>query len=169
MLKEKIHLIQQGDKQTLDVLFRQFEPLVRKYGRRLGDEDGYQDMALCLIVILRQINLDKLRHNADAVIINYISRSMYHQYIHYAAARNYQRQKEMPLETALTGYNEELPDDSFDALLERAGLSVSEAEVLRLLYQKGLSAIDVAQRRHTSKQNIYQIRRRALRKIRRTL
>ncbi len=169
MLKEKILLIQRGDKQVLEELFYQFEPLVRKYGRLLGDEDGYQDMALCLIVILRQIHIDRLRCGSDAAIVNYISRSMYHQYIRCATERSCQRQSETPLEETLVGENSGLFDDGFDALLERAGLSISETEVVKLLYQKGFNVKEISKRRKTSKQNIYQIHRRALRKVRRTL
>ncbi len=73
------------------------------------------------------------------------------------------------MEAVLSGTDDELPDGSFDALLERAGLSVTATEVLRLLYQKGLSAADAARRRHTSRQNIYQNHCQALRKVRRAL
>lgn len=81
-LKILIEDAQHSDQEATLKLVQIFLPCIKKYTRWMNyDEDFKSDMTLALIDLIQSIKLEKLKNSSDQVLISYISKSLYHQYI----------------------------------------------------------------------------------------
>lgn len=81
-LKILIEDAQHSDQEASLKLVQIFLPCIKKYTRWMNyDEDFKSDMTLALIDLIQSIKLEKLKNSSDQVLISYISKSLYHQYI----------------------------------------------------------------------------------------
>lgn len=65
-----------------------FEKLLKKYARLLGTEDAYEELRLFFFELLDQLKEKGICADSDGYIVNYISKSVRHQYITLSKARN---------------------------------------------------------------------------------
>ena len=178
MLIDRISHIQSGD-QNDDLLFliNKFTPLLKHYAYKLHTEDAFSELTLAFIELIYNINPQTLRSTQDGAIVRYLTASIKNSYI--ALLRSIMKQKEATLVSwdGLTEHEQNasmLPDDGvfppyngfYDLLTACATLTEKERNVLILIYQHGLSSAEIARQMKTSKQNINQIKLRALNKLR---
>ena len=177
MLADEIRRAQEGDQSAQEKLVAKFDPLIIKYSRKLFWEDAYQDLLLDFIELIHRLPLGALLSTEDGHLVNYIARSIRHAYI-----KRLNHFFNQPKATASTddateaqkllsmSYEDKREALSFYDLLDSCpSLTKMELRVLTNLYYWGYSSAEVARRLRTSRQNINQIKHRALKKLRKTL
>ena len=71
---------QQGEEKAMLELISRFQPLLKKYGKKLGYDDAYEDCLLFFIELVKGMDLKKLNTLKDQVAISYIKVSVTHFY-----------------------------------------------------------------------------------------
>lgn len=71
----------QNDSTSIISIINKFQPLLKKYAFLLQYEDAYYDLLLKFLEIIKSKRLLQLNHTADAFIVSYIQKSIYHSYI----------------------------------------------------------------------------------------
>ena len=71
---------QQGDEKAMLELINRFQPLLKKYAKKLGYEDAYEDFLLFFIELVKTIDLKKLNTLKDQTVAAYIKVSVTHFY-----------------------------------------------------------------------------------------
>ena len=70
----------QRDSQQMEILLRKFEPLVRKYARRIHKleiDDAMQEMSLAFLQLIRKMDLSKFSGpDADKLFLAYLRRAV---------------------------------------------------------------------------------------------
>lgn len=80
-LTELFHQIQDNDdKEAILEILNRFEPLIKKYIRKLGYMESYSHFAIILLCIICQEKIPFQKDN-EGKIINYLVQSIYHEYI----------------------------------------------------------------------------------------
>ena len=180
MLLEKVVEAQKGSEAAKLELVEKFQPLIRKYGGKLLREDGREEMTLAFLEILESMKPEKLRSRGDGAVVNYFERAIYHAYCHKqeesirqpSVAFSIDNTEEQEREAVLAqkGLNTAGQDRYFFTLFEGCSeLTEKEKAVLTLIYYAGYSATEVATAWGTSKQNVNQIKRRGLEKLKKSL
>lgn len=168
MLHELIDSAQRGDQQAMEALIIQFHPLLLKYAKRLGSEDDYQDMALSFMNLIQHFKLKALNNQTEGAIVSYISKSMYHQYVTLLKDKIRLDKNETSLETLdfrqqqFASFWIDEPDSD---LLQSSILTSQERKILYLIYYAGYTSTEIAKTMKSSRQNINQIKNRALKKL----
>lgn len=175
MFSERILRAQAGSQEDMLFLIQRFEPQLKHYSRRLYLEDAQSELTLRFIETIHAMNLDSLRSQGDGTIVAYLAQSVRHAYISLLPSRDKATEppvsweelteaQRLGLESPISGY--EALD--FSELLDTCPeLTKREREVLTLIYFRGYTSAEVARTVHSTKQNINQIKMRALKKLRR--
>jgi len=170
MIIDDIHKGQEGDQQAVLTLVQRFNPLLKKYARKLETEDAYYDLELEFLETVMKLNCASIKQRGDGAMVNYLSKCIRHSYIKLLHRLILNK---IPL-TSL----DELTDQ---VLYQQSGyqttsltaidvpeslLTKKEKAILYKVYIQGCSAAEVAKSNGTSRQNINQIKRRAEKKLR---
>ena len=155
-------------------MVKKFAPAIRKWGRKLPEEDGKEEMILAFLVILRAIKPERIHGKEDAAVVVYITHSIQNAYFrilqkHFRQPKidfSLDASEEMDKEDALRVENSDGDLAFFDLLDRCTALTDKEKQVLILIYFFEYTATEVAERWGTSKQNINQMKQRGLRKLR---
>ena len=173
MLRQKVLLAQSGDQNSMQDLIDQFTPLLKHYSRILYVEDSFNELVLSFIEIVHAIPLESLKNNNDGVIVKYIATSLKNAYVAHVRKStkeispvvSWEEMTESQHSKALSPIDD-LDKVRFDDLLSVCPtLTVKEKEILTLVYLYGYSSVEIANKFSSSKQNINQIKRRALQKM----
>ena len=173
MLRQKVLLAQSGDQGSMQDLIDQFTPLLKHYSRILYVEDSFNELVLSFIEIVHAIPLESLKNNNDGVIVKYIVTSLKNAYVAHVRKNtkeispvvSWEEMTESQHSKALSPIDD-LDKVRFDDLLSVCPtLTVKEKEILTLVYLYGYSSVEIANKFSSSKQNINQIKRRALQKM----
>lgn len=176
MLKERIRRAQFGDQQTMLDLVEQFMPLLKKYAYKLHTEDALQELTLRFLEIVFCMPLDSLKVDSDYAIISYVNCSVKNAYI--ALLKKYLKSKSDSLswdeltemqQLKISNHSEKQYPEKicFDELLDTCPqLTEKERYVLTMIYYYGYSSAKIAKTLSSSRQNINQIKKRALEKMR---
>lgn len=173
MLRQKVLLAQSGDQDSMQDLIDQFTPLLKHYSRILYVEDSFNELVLSFIEIVYAIPLKSLKNNNDGVIVKYIATSLKNVYVAYVRKNtkeispvvSWEEMTESQRSKALSPIDD-IDKVRFDDLLSVCPtLTVKEKEILTLVYLYGYSSVEIANKFSSSKQNINQIKRRALQKM----
>lgn len=144
-------------------LIQRFEPQLKHYSRRLYSEDAQSELTLRFIEIIHAMNLDALRSQGDGTIVAYLAQSVRNAYISLLSSKD--KTAEPPVSWEELREREAL---DFSELLDICPeLTKKERRVLTLIYFHGYTSAEVARIVHSTKQNINQIKMRALKKLRR--
>ena len=173
MLRQKVLLAQSGDQDSMQDLIDQFTPLLKHYSRILYVEDSFNELVLSFIEIVHAIPLESLKNNNDGVIVKYIVTSLKNAYVAHVRKNSKEISSIVSWEEMTESQRSKalLPIDDidkvrFDDLLSVCStLTVKEKEILTLVYLYGYSSVEIANKFSSSKQNINQIKRRALQKM----
>ena len=166
MLMDQIIQAKQGSQADMLSLLQQFQPILKKYGRKLWGEDGLEDMTAAFL---------QVRCRAEGAVVQYLVQSVRHAY------ERLQRER-MRQPAIAFSLNEMEEQDSLPALAKEDSaekqrfsdlvkgcprLTEKETYVLEQVYYWGYTAAELAPGMGTSKQNVNQIKLRALGKLRR--
>lgn len=149
-----------------------FEKLLKKYARLLGTEDAYEELRLFFFELLDQLKEKGIRADSDGYIVNYISKSVRHQYITLSKARNTRKEhlfsdiseEQMFFIEQLAASDDN--DDISAFFPTNSKLSEREQTILRLFFVDDYSIEEIAQQLGVSRQAVNQAKNRALGKIR---
>ncbi len=154
-----------------------FSPLLEKYSYLLRNEDSTSQMQLFFLDILHKIPITQMKSIENPVLIRYIQRSLYHEYIRLKKTSqlytrnqlNFSALSENELRTTvvlLSAEDQYFPDilSTFDA-----ELTDKESFVIRRIFLEGYSVTEVAASTGISRQAINQTKLRALNKLRKKL
>ena len=175
MFKERIFNAQQGDQEAMLQLIEQFTPLLKKYAYKLHTDDALSELTLKLIELVHAIKLDKLNSDTNGAIVNYIANSIRHAYIALLKVMLSTAAECISWDMLTDAQKFEQPDHSagdtgeqqFRQLLcEWPALTKKEQEVLLLSIYYEYPSAEIAKMLFSSRQNINQIKLRALKKMR---
>ena len=77
------------DNDAMMKIIDMFSPLINKYYKIMGyDEDFKSDITEFLIVLIRNIKINKFHTVNTPVLVRYISKALYHQYIALSRRKN---------------------------------------------------------------------------------
>lgn len=150
-----------------------FDKLLRKYARLLGTEDAYEELRLFFFELLDGLKGKNIRTDSDGYIVNYISKSVKHQYIALSKAGKKRRElpfseiseEQMSFVEQLTA--SEASDDISTFFPANDKLSDREQAILRRFFVDDYSIEEIARQLGISRQAVNQAKNRALEKIRR--
>ena len=168
-----IMAVQSGDKESMMFLIEKFKPLLICRANKLHYEDAMNDLLLSFIEGINKIDINRLRCVNDGTITNYIVKIVRHA-ANYYNKHNHQGVPASLLPNGQTDgfvkkYYED--DDIFSLLLLnlKEFLTIREQQVILSVYVYGYSVSQLAAMQGVSRQNINQIKNRAMRKIRHML
>lgn len=174
MLIDKICEAQQGNQEAMLYLIQKYTPLLKRYSKKIGQEDAFSELTLAFIELIHHIKIETLTCRSDGAITNYIVTSIKNTYIAHikeiVQAKGRTTTLEYFTEKDEFQLSNTLMTDSskfyfMDFLNSFSDLTEKEKRVLLLIYYYECSAAEVADRLKTSRQNINQIKIRAQRKI----
>ena len=146
-----------------------FDRLIKKYARLLGYEDAYNDILVFFLELLLSPNVKKLVGKPDAVIVNYIAKAIRNEYIRLSKLNSpayitYSElsDSELHIMESQLSY---VQSDPVSWMLDNAVITAWERDVLLLIYEYNLSAREVAELTHKSRQAINQTKLHALNKL----
>ena len=175
-LKTKVVLTKNCDEEATLYIINMFEPLINKYTKLMRyDEDFRSDLILHLILLLRNMDLDRMNCANDYAIIKYISTSLYHRYIYLSSRSAHNGITDSYDDEALDTWLQ--PDCTFentvnDILMNEAIeelLSEKEYACIKLTVIEGLTSTEAASRLGITRQTANESKLRALKKIRNSL
>lgn len=174
MLKDIILNAQAGNDDSILIIVDKFNPLLKKYSYKLSYDDAYNDLLADFLDLIKNIDMSRLRHNCEGVIVSYICKSVYSSYINKSKTNCKYFQSTIPF----SGLNENQKYyaelslstvDRDDALLVSSLneiLNQHEFCIIYKIYFLGYSSADIAKSSGTSRQAVNQTKRRALEKLR---
>ena len=174
MLVDKVMRAQKGCKDSMQDIITQFLPLLRHYSRILYIEDSFDELLLAFIEIIHTIPLQSLKNNCDGIIVKYISTSMKNSYIALIRKNSknniptisWDEMTESQWNRVYSMNTNSLNYTTFDDILSScSSLTKKEKSILKLIYIYGYSSTEIARQFSSSKQNINQIKKRALKKL----
>lgn len=178
MIIDKIKCAQAGNQEAMLDLINKFMPLLKKYCYKLGYEDSLEDLQLEFITLIFTFKTDNLRDKSDGAVVSFIVRSVYNAYIKLLKSLLHGRVNCINLED-MTGYQQYMLAQDitegtegirFKELLDLSNkLTSKEKYVLEMVFYKGYSSTQVAKELSTTRQNINQIKRKGLVKLREAL
>lgn len=173
MLFDLVSRAQRNEEGAILELLSRFQPLMRKYARKLDYEDSYEDIILYFIQMIKKMNLNKLTSPNDEVIVSYINvciKNFYNKRV----SRMIEAKKEIVL-SALTEeqlYYAEVQtaktdeENIFVEFAMKGLLNENEARVIHLVYVEGYSIAEIARVWKRTRQSVNQLKQRALNKVR---
>ena len=161
-----IYGIKLGSQDAMEKALETFEPIISKYSFWLKDEDARQELSLFLIEQIKNYPLKSFR--CDAAFIQYISQSIYHEYIR--LSKHLQKQKENVL-----SFDEQLqiPCSDEESIERRiliydllSRLSKKQREIIVLEYFYGYKDREIGIKLNVSRQAVNKQKNSALKKLR---
>lgn len=176
MISNYIIKIQNTDSEPIIGMVERFNPLLKKYARRLYYEDAYYDLLADFIELLLNIDLEKIRIKEDGGMVSYIAKSIHSCYIKRLNERmqacnvvvySNLSEKESYYIEVLTATNDTYINIDLDFL--KKTLTLQEFHVIKRLYYDGYSVMEIAKTLGVSRQAVNQMKNRAHKKIRHVL
>lgn len=88
-LLNNVLLAKDFDNDAMIEIINMFSPLINKYYKIMGyDEDFKSDITEFLIVLIRNIKINEFQTLNTPVLVRYISKALYHQYIALSRRKN---------------------------------------------------------------------------------
>jgi DNA-directed RNA polymerase specialized sigma subunit len=174
MLIAQIKQAALGNQQEMLNLIKQFDPLLKKYARKLYYPDAYCDLRLFFIDLIHYLADNKLKYPCDAYIVSYINKAVEHFY-YKLLLRKHISLDDLPFaslsdEEAYLVESKLSVDDTYDKLLFdelKLILTDKEYRVIKKLFLENWQVIDIAKHYGVSRQSINKTKQRALSKIKR--
>lgn len=169
-IAELVQLAHQSSEEAMLELIHRFQPLLKKYASLLQIEDAYEELQYAFIVLIKKTDWNKLFNSNDGAYVNYFNKSIYRQYLAL-------QKKTSVYEKNFSSYSENgevyinsliSVEDQYNTLIIqelKSILTYKEFQVIYWTCLKGFSAALVAKRYGQSRQNINQIRKRAIKKL----
>lgn len=164
---------QLGNQEAMLELINRFQPLLKKYAKKMEYDDAYEDCVLFFIELIKKMNLKKINMQSDQGIASYIKVSVAHFY--HKKIQNIFAQRQEIMFSELTQeqrYYIEVKlakQDEKDVFVELGIdrlLNSKEKTIVYLVYVKGYTTAEIARTCHKSRQSVNQLKRRSLNKLR---
>ncbi|MEA5268942.1 sigma-70 family RNA polymerase sigma factor [Clostridium perfringens] len=165
-LNERIKKYRENDPNELESLINDFDPLISKYGNKLKDEDGKQDMIVEFIKILNKMPIKNEKFIENKYVIAYIQTALKNNYIVLNKKRNKIKEREFYTDLSIefnSYYDYNLDNCIIKDCLKK--LSSIESDIIENIFIKGISVTDLAKEYKISRQTINQTKLRALNKL----
>lgn len=165
-LNERIKKYRENDPNELERLINDFDPLISKYGNKLKDEDGKQDMIVEFIKILNKMPIKNEKFIENKYVIAYIQTALKNNYIVLNKKRSKIKESEFYTDLSIefnSYYDYNLDNCIIKDCLKK--LSPIESDIIENIFIKGISVTDLAKEYKISRQTINQTKLRALNKL----
>lgn len=176
MLEEKFRSAQAGNKDAALAIIEQFMPLIKKYAKKTSEEDATNDIQYRLCELIYSINLQQFKTLNDAVLTSYVSKAIHSFYV--KSIKRSTANKEVVSFSELSDnqlYEVESELSAWDSYsnislqdLHRV-LTDKEYYVIYCFFYLDIPVLRIAKGLNTSRQNINQIKKSALKKIKNKL
>lgn len=175
MLSGKILEAQRGNQNCMLDLIRTFQQLLHKYAYKLHYEDAFSDLVISLIEVIYKIKIEDFSETGDGALVNYITESINHTYFKLSKRANILSSKEQhvsDLTESQQFYMENAPApeeehlSKFKLMLSGCNLTNAEKEVIIKFFFWETSVSQIAKEMKVSRQNVNQIKNRAIKKLR---
>ena len=176
MIIDYVIKIQNTDSEPIIEMVERFNPLLKKYAKRLYYEDAYNDLVADFIELLLNIDLEKIRIKEDGGMVSYIAKSIHSCYI--------KRLKKIRQACNVVIYSELSEKESYyielltatkdtyiniDLDFLRKTLTVQEFYIIKRIYYDMYSATEIAKILGVSRQAVNQMKNRTHKKIKHVL
>lgn len=155
-----------GDKERLLEIIYKFQPLIRKYSRKLRYDGSDSDLIICLLETIYNMPIDKAEMQKDECIIGYINISIKHKYIYLSKKYISILTRETELNTNILNENcEEIWEDyiCLNNLVDK--LPELQQKIIKKIYFNGVLEKDLAKQLNISRQAVNRTKNRALRNL----
>lgn len=167
-LYETVIESKKGDKECTMELIRRFDPLIKKYSRKLSYDGSNIDLIISLLETIAYIPIDKhITLREDGCIISYINNSIKHTYINLSKKNStiLKTEKEINNDFLLETYRDCLDDVIYvNSLIDK--LSLLQQKVVKEIYFNDKSVESLTKELNVSRQSINRTKNRALKKLR---
>ena len=173
MLLDRVLSAKSGNQSDLLSLINKFQPIIKKYGVKLDGEDGKSELTVFLIELIQNFQSEKLINCYDGTLINYFYTCIYREFLRLFTKRQQECDLLVSDSTELDYYihNQEsiTNGDPVGWYISAGSLTHNEELIIRLIFERGYSSAEIARQFGVTRQNINQIKRRALTKIKQGL
>lgn len=172
---EIILAAQSGDEQAMLKLIEDFTPLLKKYGKKLKRDDGFEELCASFISVVHKIPLSKMESSNPAVFISYFATAVKNEYIRLSKAeKNYEiRMADLPEESEQMLENQLVTEDVYQYdigyLLNNSLLSPYQRDILYQHFCEDKPISKIAEEYGVSRQSINHTKKRALDILRKSL
>jgi len=173
MIKELIHQCQQKNYEAVNELIALFQPLIKKYAYRVGNEDSYNDLLADFIQTIKSESIGKIISEVDYVYIAYINKAVFNSFLRHR--KLYERnQRSVPMsdlsEETLHRIEGQLAKEDNYSILNYSKieelLTDREFIIIKMLHDENKTATEVAMHFGISRQAVNQMKLNALKKLR---
>lgn len=165
MLHQIIEHAQYGNKEHMEFLINQFNPLLVKYGNKLG-EDGYNIMIVFFIDLIKKMP-QKIIY--DGMIVNYINLSVRNHYC-WQVRRHSINKNVLFSNFDIESINYD--ENKYNEVLMRCllkKLPPLQAEIIKKIYFYEMSEVEIANEKNVTRQYIHNLKSKALITLRKIL
>ena len=81
MLVDIIVSAQNGNQADMLSVISKFLPIIRKYGVKLGGEDGKSELTVFLIELIQNFRVETLSNSCDGAITKYFCNCIYREFL----------------------------------------------------------------------------------------
>lgn len=166
-LYEVIKHVKEVDMEGFIDIKEKFDPLIKKFSRKLYYEETETDLIIALINIVTNINLNNFDPENEGALVKYIHNVMKHKYIDLYRKYVQKRREEFELNIELLQDNSYFNLDEkifIESLLNR--LSPIQKTILEEKFIKDHSDIEIANMLNISRQAVNKSKKRALDNLR---
>lgn len=170
---ELIQQIQDGDNDALLYLLEKYTPLLKRAARQISCEDSYDEVQLRFIILMKTIDLSKIKNTSDYGLSSYIKHSIDNVVKEYwnksMKQRNQQYLDDLNQFDQKTFEQCSSTKDSYDSLLLadlKKILTPLEYQIINDLFLHERSALEIANQLNVTRQAVNSVKLNALRKLR---
>jgi RNA polymerase sigma factor (sigma-70 family) len=160
-----------GNTNSLLEIIEKFEPLIKKYSRKLNYDGADTDLIINLIETIRSIPIhERTSLKKEECLVSYIANSLKYKYIRLSKKYSSLYGRDLELKEELLG--EEISFDiethiMLDTFLDK--LPLAQKTILNEIYIKGYTVSEVAEKSHISRQAVNKTKNRALENLKKHL
>lgn len=160
--------MQEGDVQAFVQMLIQFQPVLKKYRGLLYDEDAISQLQVFFVQLLVSFPMEKMRNLEDPVLIIYMNKSLYHEYIRISKQRQKEKCLAIPFSSLSQKERSQIKNTLFAipsikiCLLD---LTAKERYIIQKNFFENESISSIATRIGISRQAANQTKLRALKKL----
>lgn len=166
-----INASQCGDTTSLLEIIEKFQPLIKKYSRKLNYDGAETDLIISLIETIQSIPIFKRASlKKEECLVSYIANSLKYKYIKLSKKYSNLYAMELELKEDLLGEEDSSDIEThimLNTFLDK--LPLAQKTVLDAIYIKGYTVSEVAKKSHTSRQSVNKTKNRGLENLRKYL
>lgn len=164
-LYKSVLQIQNGDKEELMFVVKKFQPLIKKYKRKLNYEESETDLIIALIEIVLSLKLNNFTSYTDGALTKFIHNSISNKSIDLFRKFIHKKEEcELNFDIADVSIKDDLSDKIFiKELLSK--LPNKQKFIIIEKYFKCKSDVEIAHNLNISRQSINRSKNEALKKL----